>query len=344
MTDSIADDIRAAIAETNGSEEEAPKAAENISVEVDPANEEAVELPKEKADGEEKTRERGPDGKFVAKSDEKTDDATEQQPKTETVESIRPPASWSAQAKAKFATLDPEVQREVLRREKEVDAGFRKRADELKRYEPLESVIAPYRSKWAASGVDEATAVKQLLAASDWLEKDPNQAIAYLARQYGVNFTGQPQAQPAMPGPAHQGQPNPEMEALKQELSSLKQSMQEREQSTLQSQIEAFANDPANLYFENVRGDMAVLIDSGKAKDLAEAYEMACWMRPDIRPLLQTPQVKADPAKDREKAAKAKAAGSSVTGSPSAAGAPSKSNGTIEDDIRLAIQQVTSRA
>ncbi|WP_206165700.1 hypothetical protein, partial [Citrobacter braakii] len=39
----------------------------------------------------------------------------------------------------------------------------------MKKYEPLEAAIAPYRQKWQVSGVDEATAIKQLLAASDWL-------------------------------------------------------------------------------------------------------------------------------------------------------------------------------
>jgi hypothetical protein len=64
-------------------------------------------------------------------------------------------------------------------------------------------------------------------------------------------------------------------------------------------------------------------------------------MRPDIRPLLQTTQVQAAPAQD--KAAQARRAAVSVTGSPGQTGIR-KSNGTIEDDIRAAFEEVAGTA
>jgi hypothetical protein len=64
-------------------------------------------------------------------------------------------------------------------------------------------------------------------------------------------------------------------------------------------------------------------------------------MRPDIRPFLQTTQAPAAPVQD--KAAQARKAAVSVTGSPGQSRIP-KSNGTIEDDIRAAFEEVAGSA
>jgi len=331
---SISDDIRAAIAETNGAPE-TPEPVVNDAPEPSPEVNEA-----------EKASNRDEKGKFVAKQAEPAQDTTEQPKSPETPqESIRVPASWSAQAKADFAALPPHIQREVSKRESDIDKGFRERAEQLKRYEPLEQVIAPHRQKWAVAGVDEATAVKQLLAASDWLERDPQGALAYLAKQYNVASLGQPQAAQSGGGEGQpQAQPDPvasEIQALKAQVAALTQGREQETQQTYVSQIEAFAADPANLYFENVKPAMAKLLQSGLVETLPEAYERAIWADPTIRPLLLQQQAK--PAVDPNRAAKAKQAGVSVTGSPGNAPPPT-SNGTIEDDIRLAISQAAGRA
>lgn len=331
--DGIADDIRAAL---TGNTEQV--------TEVDPAKEQEVDLPaatqNEPEEGKE-TRTRGPDGKFVAKTEEVAQDTTDQpsgvvaEPPSQAV--TRPPSSWSPEAKAEFANLAPHVQAAIAKREQEIDQGLRKKAEEVKRYEPLESVLAPRRALWAAQGMDEASAVKTLLAAQDLLEQDPRKGLEFLARSYGVDLA-QPQGQAQQPQPA--GQPS-ELTALQQELADLKRQIASQSEAGFHSQIEAFRNDPANLYFENVRDEMAVLIQTGKAKDLPEAYDMACWMRPDIRPLLQQAQTRVAP--DPAEIARKKAAGASVTGSPAEAQAAFKPNGTIEDDIRAAAAELSGR-
>jgi hypothetical protein len=189
--------------------------------------------------------------------------------------------------------------------------------------------------------MDEASAIRTLLAAQDLLEKDAAQGIQFLAKSYQVDLSrlAQPQGQPYQAQPARDS--HPEIAALKQQLQVLQNHVQTAQTAPIVSQIDAFQNDPANLYFENVRDDMAVLLHNGKASDLKEAYEMACWMRPDIRPFLQTTQAPAAPVQD--KAAQARRAAVSVTGSPGQARIP-KSNGTIEDDIRAAFEEVAGSA
>lgn len=328
--DDIAGDIRRAL--EGDSEPQAEK------VEVAAEAEIPVEIVEEEPEKADDGRVRGADGKFIAKQAETVQDTTEQQPETGTPqESIRPPASWSAAAKAKFATLDPDVQKEVLKREQDVEKGFRDRANELKRYQPLEDVLAPRRALWAAQGLDETQAIKTLLAAQDLLEQDPRKGLEFLAKSYGVSLA-QPQGQ--APEPQPQGN-SPQYEQLLAKFSQLEQRLQEAQSAPVVSQVESFFADPKNLYAENVRSDMAVLLREGRAKDLPEAYEMACWMRPDIRPLLQTPQV----AKVQDNVAKAKAAAVSVTGSPAnARGASNNATGSIEDDIRKAYEELSGQA
>jgi len=335
------DDIRAAMAEVSGN---APEPAPVEEVVVAPEAVIEAETPHDDSEKAADGRVRGPDGKFIAKAPEIVQD-TPDQPSEAVADpaaklAIRAPASWSPAAKATFDKLPPEVQQAVAKREQEIDHGLRRKSEEVKRYEPLEQVLAPRRAQWAAQGMDEVHAVKTLLAAQDLLEKNPMQGLEFLARSYGVNLnTAQPQGQPYQAQPARDS--HPEIAALKQQLQVLQSQVQTAQTAPIVSQIDAFQNDPANLYFENVRDDMAVLLHNGKASDLKEAYEMACWMRPDIRPFLQTAQAPAAPVQD--KAAQARRAAVSVTGSPGQTRIP-KSNGSIEDDIRAAFEEVAGAA
>ncbi len=336
------DDIRAAMAEVSGSAPD-PAPVEEVVVAPEAVITEA-EQPQDDAEKAVDGRERGPDGKFIAKQPETVQDTTDQ-PSEAVAEpakqlAIRAPASWSPAAKATFDKLPPEVQQAVAKREQEIDHGLRRKSEEVKRYEPLEQVLAPRRALWAAQGLDEVQAVKTLLAAQDLLEKNPMQGLEFLAKSYGVSLnTAQPQGQAQQPQPAPDS--HPEIATLKQQLLELQSQVQTAQTAPIVSQVEAFQNDPANLYFENVRDDMAVLLKNGKATDLKEAYEMACWMRPDIRPFLQTTQAPAAPVQD--KAAQARRAAVSVTGSPGKPPIP-KSNGSIEDDIRAAFEEVAGTA
>lgn len=338
------DDINADIlAAMNEAEEPQNKAPEPQEVAPEPEAEPEEAAPDETEKGED-DRPRGPDGKFLAKEAEpaqeepKLPESEAPEPPSQAV--TRVPSSWSPTAKAVWADLPDSVKEAVAKREREIDQGLRQKAGELKRYEPLEEVIAPYRQKWTVNGVDEATAVKQLLAASDWLDKDPANAIAYLARQYGVNTGGQPQAQPhPQRAPAQMGQAS-EYQTLQAELAQIKAQLAQTQQAPLEAEIAAFQNDPAHLYFENVKADMALLLEGGRAQTLKEAYDMACYMNPEIRPLLTKPQ----PVQNTAKADQAKRAAVSVTGSPASQPNVPKSNGTIEDDIRLAMAEVSGQA
>ena len=266
--------------------------------------------------------------------------AVAEPPKQET---IRPPASWSATAKADFEKLAPHIQQEVLKREKDIEQGQAQWQSKGERLNRLDAVLGP-RSDWLRlRGVSEDQFVGQLVAAHDLLEKDGPSGIAYLARQYGVDLRQFGQGGPAQAAP-QQNMP-PVIQQLLSKVQSLESTLtQQRGQanqaamSQVVSQIEAFKADPKHLYFENVQADMENLLRSGRSQTLEDAYDKAVWANPETRPLMQRALDEQRAADARQRTHAARQASGSVIGSPTpgsgpASGAPAP---TIRDELARA--------
>lgn len=309
----------------------------------EPIAEQAQETAEQKAD-----RLRDEKGRFAAKepsADVTPAPATETPPveaekPAEGAKTYRPPVGWSVNAKAEFDKLPDAVREAIAKREEEVDTGF-KRYGGLKQY----AEIAEQGGTTLASAVKDyfeiETALRQDFLGG--LERvcarfgvDPRSATQALNIRYGVNpGIGMPdgQQQPSQPAAI-----DPDA-LLRQAEQRIEEKLAQRE--TL-SAIQAFANDPKNVYFDNVREDMATLINAGKASNLQEAYEAACWLNPEIRALrLNERSVPAAPAPAAKALQTAKAAAKAVGGAPSpgfkpdAQGMPA--NSSIRDNIRAAI-------
>lgn len=254
-----------------------------------------------------------------------------------------PPLSWSAPAKAEFAKLSPTIQQEVLKREGEIAQGKLEWEQKAERFNRLDSILAPRRDQIAMAGSDEAGYVQRLFAAEDVLRRTPVDGILYLGQQYGVNWNQLLQRLSGSPA-AQQPQLPPQLQPLMQQVQSLTQTVQQQQRATQQSHLDeatrhiaAFGQDPANVYFENVRGDMAKLMANGQATNLKEAYEAACWARSDIRPLMIQAQSQEQQRQAQEtakaKAAAARQASGSVTGSPTPGARAAGPKQTLDDAL-----------
>lgn len=346
------------IAASKGSEEIAPPAD---VVETPPVAEAAPEpeIQDEPKDG---ARERDETGKFKAaaeKAPAETNEpasVAEANPQPETpAEPIRVPPSLPAALKAKFAELPPEWREAFIKRDEDVNtakAQWDTKAARLNRYD---EILAPHKDAWAVQGLDDHQAVARLVAAEKVLRETPAQGILYLAQSYGVDLrqlVGQPgaQVQPQAQAEATDPRLNELMSTVQTLQERLEQQSQSASQASLaqaQATITQFANDPANLYFENVKDDVALLLESGRAQTLKDAYEMAIWANPETRPLLVAQQAAeataAAMAKAKEEAAKAKAAqakasSGSVTGAPTpGAVAPAAPKGSLREEIQASM-------
>lgn len=265
-------------------------------------------------------------------------------------ETTRAPHSLPAPVKAKWSSLDPDVRAAFVRLEESTQAAKGEWAQKAERLNRLDGVLAPRREMLKIRGLDEAQAIQSLFAAQDLLERNPLEGLSYLARSYSVNLAqlaqmsgqGQGAQQQALP-PAHLQPILQQVQTLQQQLDARTQADEAARLGEATSQIEAFRSDPANPYFDNVKSRMQALIASGQASTLAEAYETACWVDPEIRPLLiqqnqAQAQAKAQGQAERERAARAKQAAGSVTGAPGGATklTPAGSTGSIRDDLRAA--------
>ena len=224
-------------------------------------------------------------GRFAAKvAAPVTTPATTQ---LETVaEPIQAPNTWKVEAKAKFAALDPEVQQEIMRREKDVARTLTLHDQDRTFGKSLRDVVSPYMPMINAEGASPEAAIQSLLNTAYKLRtaspQDKARLFAGLAQQYGVDLSSmQPQDQPYI---------DPTVAQLQQELQQIKGvfSQQQTQQQLAEKQqalqmVDQFKADPANPHFDQVRDQMGALMQAGLAGSIKEAYEKAVYMHPEVR-------------------------------------------------------------
>jgi hypothetical protein len=257
---------------------------------------------------------------------------------------IDAPTAWNAEAKDKFKTLPRDVQELIKSREEEVHKGFTKLDEDRNLGKSMKEVITPYMAAIRAEGGTAETAVKDLLNTAYVLRNAPPQQKAAMVQQiieqYGVDMSYLQ---------SHQSYQDPVIMQLQQQVQQLSQmanpdvlqkQLQERmENDKLLSEVNAFASNPENIHYEQVKPFMASLLQGGVAKDLKEAYDMACNAHPQIRSTIEAQKAaKLEASKQADLAAKKKAA-ASVSGSSGNFVPNSKPNtNSVEDDLREAME------
>lgn len=346
----------------------APAAAETPAiVESAPAPVETVSTPSQEAPAAPSMEETAGDvwdrlnaprdetGKFTAKAPEKVElgdkpsEATTDTPASPAPAGEAPaaPVSWPKDKAEAWTKLDPDARDYILKREAEVAKGFQTTADKFKPFEELDRVLEPVKSRLQAEGISPAQAVQRLLNAQSILDRDPLTGIQWLARSYGVNL-GQLTQQPGGAEQTQQPPIDPRVETLQQRIDRLESEAQfrakqeaENFEQSLKSDVEKFRASPEHPYFDDVKTDMAALLQAGVAADLKEAYEKAVWANPTARTKVIEDQRKADAAKAAAAAAKAKQAGSLNVRSTPANAAPSAS---IDETLARAWEAAQSRS
>lgn len=247
---------------------------------------------------------------------------------------ILAPQNWKGAGKVQWDKL-PEAVR------KEISEDYTRFADKEARLSKMEAAIGPERAQiYAAQYGSVENALQSILAGADLANKNPQGFILWLAQRSGINLAqmvGQHSAQGQQPT---QQAPDPVTQRVQQLETMLTQYVQQQQQGTqtqLQTEIDRFAADPAHPYFNDVRADMALLMQGGRAKDLQQAYDMAVWAHPEIRSSLIDGQVQAKTQQQSQAAQQAINASVSVSGSP--AGAKIASDEPPED-----LEQVIRRA
>lgn len=224
---------------------------------------------------------------------------------------LQPPSALKPEYKAEWAKLPKNWRSEFYRRESDFHKGIDPYKQSHQAWEKWQKeILAPHSQRIQAAGIPPEQYVREFLTLDHVLAtgtpQQKRQAVEAFTKFYGLNLseyvqTGQQQTQ--------QQQRDPTVAALEEKLARLEGTLtqsqtaaQEREQQEALTQITAFKSDPKNIYFDDVREHMAALLNSGKAKDMSDAYEQACWANPNVRNALLQQRAKDEEQKRIEEA------------------------------------------
>lgn len=246
------------------------------------------------------------------------------------------PSSWKPDVAAKWADLPAEVKAEIQRRETEYHKGIEQYKPYAQLGQDYERIMAPHMEMVRAAGVTPDVAINHLMGYHRVLTfGTPDQkrdVIARIARDCQIDLQGITPAAPVDPQVQQLMQQN-------QQLQQFQQNTLQQNQQTVLNQIQEFAQAPGHEHFEVVQHDMSMMLQSGMAQNLQDAYEKAVWARPDLRQsLVEKERTEAEKrATETARRTKAKSAAGSIKGSGSTSSGALPDNASLEDTVAAAV-------
>lgn len=273
----------------------------------------------------------------------------------------RGPASWKPEVREKFATLPPEIQTEVMRRERETSIALQESAQVRQFAEQFQETIAPFRHIIALEGNDPLKTFADYMKTATTLRTgsaaEKANAIASAIHTFGIDVTmldnalaatiagkgGIPVQQAQGPAPAYQ---DPRVDQLFTMLQQQGEQRNQALQQELETELEAFANDPANDFFDDLREDISDILrmaaQRGRVVSLSEAYNRAAQLHPEISKVITQREAAKAASKNRTVIDAKRLAGSSVrTDSPHQLGGAAEPT-SVRGAIEAAVERLSS--
>lgn len=275
-------------------------------------------------------------------------------PATPTTPVDEAPKTWRKEASATWAALPSEAKAEILKREADIFQGIESYKVDATFGKSMKQAIAPFEQILAQNNMDPATTIKGLMSSHYLLATGTPEQKANLfrsfAKDYGFDLSLLAPQQPA-------GEPpyiDPAVAALQQKLSSVESELSQARQARLNEsrnsiskQVGSFAEDPKNIYFNDVAEQMAGLIQSGVAGTVQDAYEKAIWLNPVTRAKeatrIATEQAATAQAAAAAKLATAKAATAANVKTRAKSGSATTPLGSLDDTLSEALANIKSR-
>ena len=176
-------------------------------------------------------------------------------------------------------------------RESEYKKGVSVYKAEADNARSLTEAIAPFAQELATNNISPAAWVNNLGRAHMILAKAPYeqkvQMFQKLASDYGIQFNGESVVS-APQTDAYTQQLMSQLNQVNQEVSTIKSRFEQEENQRLMNEIEKYRSDVEKYpHFDQVREEMAQLLEFGKAQDLETAYKKAVRMNDDVWSLEQ---------------------------------------------------------
>lgn len=252
-------------------------------------------------------------GDFVESPSEEAEVEPESQEDPEPVEAkappeddVKAPIGFSPEAREEWSSTPKKVKQQILKREKEIAEAMQGTSEARRTADAVNSFVGNYQQVLAAEGASNPMeALEGIVQTVSVLRmgspQQKAQAMASLVGHYGVDLntldsalasgiTGEPVQENAPAG-------NPDIERIIDErmapvnqllngVTQYQQLQQEKSQTATKQNINEFAADPANEFFNDVRQDMADIFDlatkRGQQITLKDAYDKAVALHPEI--------------------------------------------------------------
>ena len=266
---------------------------------------------------------------------------------------LQAPASWSPGAREHWKTVAPAVQQEIARRESEMARYVNEMAPARNIAERFTQTIQPFLGTIQAEGVDPLTAVRNLMQVTQTLRSgtqyEKASTLAQIVRVYGVDIASLDAALVGQAPPEGSQQRMPDVQqAVQQALAPLYQAAQSRQNQLVQaaegearSELEQFAADPANEFFNDLRVEMADIIELGERRSrdisIADAYKQAAMLHPEVSKVMLARQQGVNARQLTQNAQRARSAAVSVRGTAPVGNPAGPEPSSIRESIEAAI-------
>lgn len=268
------------------------------------------------------------------------------------------PRTWRPEATAAWESLPQTVKDEVLKREEDMFRGLEAYKQDAGLGKAFVEAIRPHLPVLKAVGADPFALAGEFMQAhitfATGTAEAKHELLSRIVKDYGLDlspFFGQ--------GDDDAPYSDPQVKLLRDQVNSLKSQLSGMQSETRQTKerqeaearasitatVEAFASDPANIYYKELEADIAKVLASGLAKDLPSAYAHAVMMNPVTqakelaRRTTEASTKAAAEAKAKAEAA-ARAAGANVKLKPKSASAATPM-GSIDDTLNEVYAKIT---
>jgi hypothetical protein len=195
------------------------------------------------------------------------------------------PKAWKAEKEPLWKKLDKETREYLTAREADMVKGLSSYSDGHKNWnetiKPFQNLLAQYPD------VNPVTLLQQLAKNHLALVQAPPEQKKTMAQNflkgYGVELSPAEAQAVVNKLPPEFTQLANEVVGVKQSLQAFKQAQYDLSVQEHAKNIELFAKDPKNKYFEEVGDDIVRFLKNGAAENLAAAYDLACWANPVVR-------------------------------------------------------------
>lgn len=304
--------------------------------------------------------ERGPDGKFVAKEGGEAAETPKAEAKPADPKDAKP-AEGDEKAKAEAAPVD--VPKALANLNADAKAAWKDtpepvRAEVERRVTELENGIAEHQQRWEglkeydALAKQSGTTLQQAMQNYTNLEKavqaDPIKGLEMVCeyaglslRQVAEHIMGQTPDQGAAQQDATIRELRQEIAGLKEQVGGVTQTFEQQRTTALAREIDGFAADHPRT--AELSEDMALFLNQGRAKDLAEAYAMAERLNP-APATAPAPAPQAEPAPPNGAHTPAADQAQTLKGALGVTGAPSSGSNPAAAKPSASARQSVERA